>query len=493
VLRIEGADFFVDLGSMDGVQAGDPVQVVRIVEVRTPEGQVLRDRFQVGQAVVVEVGEELTLIQGDPALRLHLQLGDVVITPDRAPPAIAPPTDPPAETPSGEPVVAAPDPAVEAFLDAFAQASASSDPAQRARTWDAFLRRHPDGATATLARQELQSLAALDAAEPGAAPAPEPELVAFADAVRVTDEDTVLSVVVTVPELARVTEGWLYYRREGEDSYRRVVLDQLGDTALVGRVPEAAVQPPAVEWFVSLNDWELGEVWVGSPSDPRSTEVRVGALAPEPERRSQVQLGYEFVNFYVGAPVDRWHAADADFTYRIDRSVLHRVGVGYGYTQGVGASVQDVREFGDAVETTPVGFKYGYLELELAFTPFVGLVMQGMGGVQLGGFDVGGALKVRLGREEGTNLLLGAQTLGDIGNVYEIELGWDTVERAPMRAGVYVTNQPGVSRSDYGVRLRYQVLYELTPQLSVGARVGYQLRNITHTGPSAGATAVFSW
>jgi hypothetical protein len=83
--------------------------------------------------------------------------------------------------------------------------------------------------------------------------------------------------------------------------------------------------------------------------------------------------------------------------------------------------------------------------------------------------------------------------VGQIGQAYTLDLSWDTVERLPMRAGVEVTNQPGVSQEDYGVRLLTELRYEVTDAVQVGGRLGYQLRNIEHAGPSFGGVLVFGW
>ena len=101
--------------------------------------------------------------------------------------------------------------------------------------------------------------------------------------------------------------------------------------------------------------------------------------------------------------------------------------------------------------------------------------------------------RIRLGPEAGTNLEAGAANIGNIGQSYLLRLSWDSVPKVPMAAGVHVTNQPGLSQDDYGVRLTYEARYAVTDWLEMGAQTGWQLRNINHAGPSIGSTAVFSW
>jgi hypothetical protein len=87
----------------------------------------------------------------------------------------------------------------------------------------------------------------------------------------------------------------------------------------------------------------------------------------------------------------------------------------------------------------------------------------------------------------------GAAKIGNIGNTYMMQFAWDTVEKIPMSGGVHVTNHPGVSADDYGVRLVYEARYAFTDWIELGGRVGYNLRNINHSGFSYGLSGVFSW
>ena len=209
-----------------------------------------------------------------------------------------------------------------------------------------------------------------------------------------------------------------------------------------------------------------------------------------------MSLRYEFVDFYYLTGADRWQQAEGDFVYRIDRRQLYSVGVGGGYYQGVSAPPQlvdtlDREDLGDAV--TPVGYKYAYGHLELRLLPLLALQGRAVMGVQLDGFSIGGEGRLRLGREESSNLLLGGGFVPGIGQEFELALDLDAVPRVPMLAGVYVTNQPGLDLSDLGVRLVYEARYALNDQIELGGRLGYQLRNINHSGPAFGLTAVFSW
>lgn len=58
VLRIEGSDAFVDIGRAEAAAPGARLRGYRVIEARHPTtGKVLRDRFLLGEAEILESGE----------------------------------------------------------------------------------------------------------------------------------------------------------------------------------------------------------------------------------------------------------------------------------------------------------------------------------------------------------------------------------------------------------------------------------------------------
>ena len=506
VVRVEGPAFFVTLGADDYLRPDDTVEVFRVVEVANPAGgPPLSDRFSLGEATVVEVGATLTLVQGNARMVNSLRVGDVVVAPDNPPPE-----------PEPEPVVlleVEPTPAVDgeptalradrmAFEKAFVKASATEDLDLRIRIWTAFVDQFPESDLVGVVRAELNALDALRAAAE-ASPAPTdstpeaPFVLTMRTAAPETaqrGEDVVVS--VTIPELNRVTASRVYFRRFDEWAWREAPLDRYGDTSLRGVIPGEAVQPPGVEWYIAAEDYEHGEFRAGSPTDPKAFAVTGDPPAPDVQDRSTVSLRYEFVDFYNLTGADRWHQAEGDFVYRVDRGPLWSVGMGGGYYQGVSAPPSVIDDFEGTVPDdalTPVGYKYAYGQMELSLAPSFALLGRAVMGVQLDGFNVGGEARVRVGPDEGTNLLLGGGFIPGIGQEFELALDFKAVPRVPMLAAVNVTNQPGLELQEVGVRLIYEARFEVTEHVQLGARVGYQLRNINHAGPALGASAVFSW
>lgn len=524
VLRLEGPRFFVDIGAQDGVRAGDEVQLMRVVELFDPDqGRTLRDRFSIGTGQIIEVGEVLTLVAASPAVMERLELGDVVLATSR-------PIEPVRTAPA--PVVVVPAaPASDdveatqrhtAFLEAFAQAARAPDLAARRVTWQRFLEGQPESAMRAVVEEEIRAILELEAAarqgpaapaqveggrqfvaapaEPAPASAPEPTgpapLVVIPSAVSKIHAGRPVQVSVTVPEIHRVDRAELFYRREGAATWQQVTMQPFGDTVLGARIPASVVEEPAVQWHVVVREHGGAEQRVPEAPAVRSSKVFREVAEPSIRDRSQVSLTYEFVDFYGLKRADWFSIFEADFLYRVGAGPLHSMRIGYGVYDGVSGPVADLDAASDAQLpslTSDVGYKYGVLEFELSVSQWLALLPRGIVGVQIDGMAMGMGGTVRIGQEEGTSLLVGGLHLGDVGQLYQLQLAWNTVPSVPMAAEVSVTNQPGVSLDDYGVRLVYEARYELTDWVQVGGRVGYQLRNIFHNGPGFGATVVFGW
>jgi hypothetical protein len=121
----------------------------------------------------------------------------------------------------------------------------------------------------------------------------------------------------------------------------------------------------------------------------------------------------------------------------------------------------------------------------------VGLVPKLLLGQTVSGPGIGGELKLRIGQETGTNLLVGGQLLKDFGAQGLLQLEWNVVRNWPMSAAVVVTNQP--AQENIGVRIVYQISYRARPWLQPTLRLGYNVRNIAHGGMSIGLGLIMSW
>ena len=509
MLRVEGPDLYVDLSAADGLRAGDTITLMRVVSAKdAATGRTLTDRFRVGTGKVVEAGDALSRVRTTAALAERLAVGDVVTSVDRAPPA--PVAAVVAATEAGHTI----DPILLKAANNLAELDAtldlvvaSPDLETRRAAWQGFLALHPDHPSADAAAAEIAALdqrlsarddearavvrrAAQQEAHPPTASAP----------MRSPAGEPIQIVVVADPEGGPVGDGVLFYRVGQTESgpFSAIPLQVRGSRARYAEVPAAAAVGGRVDWYVALESEGEADVTLGGSATAPS---RVDIVGPPPalpvEDRSQVTLSYDLVDFYKLEGVDRYGQFDAGFLYRVDMGVLYAVGVGAGVLDGVGADTQAL----DAAESESarrelsqdVGYKSGRVEAELRLAPWVSTILRGVVGVELGGLHLGAAGHVRLGRDEGTHLRVGITSVGSVGQVYLLELGWDTVPRFPMRAAVEVTNQPGVSAEDYGVRMLQEVRYEVSDSVEIGGRIGYALRNIDHGGPTFGGVVVFGW
>lgn len=485
VLRIEGERVYASLGAADGIRPGQRLKVLETVSAVDPAGgATLVDHFSLGSAVVVEVGVKLCLVQVEGGALARLEVGDIVrfeadqLTVEAA--SVAP-TTPSAAEPAWS----------EDFRRTFAEATGVGV-AERRQVWTRYLERWPAAPTSDAVRAELQQL--LGTVQPAAPPA----LTLNTAAPLTALEDHPVLVSVTVTEVDRLAAAMLFYRRQGEPTYRYTPMQAIGDTVFQAAVPEDAVVRPAVEWYVSAEDRAGRERHAGgSPTQPATISVTPELPTSPQVQRSQVGVRYEFVDFYQLKGVDQYSHLEADYLYRRDpRDRLYGVRVGYGVYQGVSGVTSELaaatpEEYPSLV--SPVGFRYGYTEFEVKLHRNVSLLTRGIAGVQSTGLAFGGHASLRVGPEDGVNLMATAANVGSLGNFYAIALAWNTIERVPMGAAVNVTNQPGGHLSGYGVRLVYDARFQIKPWLAIGGRVGYQLRNIDYAGPTFGTAVVLSW
>lgn len=532
ILRVDGPYVYVSLGADDGVRAGQKVELYRLVSVVDPAtGKTLRDTFPAGSGRVVIAGDTLTQVVVAARVATSLRAGDELrLTPKPPPPplaAAAPAPAAPAPTPAPAPAVAsapapAPAPAPQArpervvvtevrtelgrdekaFQEAFSTAARQDRP-DRINTWVAFLNAFPNSDLASPVRDEVASLRRRRAATPVDASTGTLDVVVTA-APRV-DKRTATPVVLSSRNPETIQTATLYYRLVGEETYRFSRMSRQGDVSWVADVPAAAVLPPGVEWFVEARDPSGVVETSGSPMAPKAISVVDTPDPVDTVDRSQVSLVGEYADFYAGTGgADRFWHGEADFLYRLQKGPLYSMRVGGGTYRGTSGDVRELDEARAANRdleplTEDVGYNFGYTELEFRLAPVFAVMTRGILGVDFDGLALGGEMRARLGREAGTSVDFGAARIGSIGSRYLIAMNWNTIETVPMMAMVEMTDFPGVARrngpslDDYGVRLIYGARYALTDHVELGGRVGWQLRNIDHAGPTAGLQGVFSW
>ncbi|WP_257450338.1 hypothetical protein [Archangium lipolyticum] len=493
VLRIEGADAFVDLGRADATRSGERLRVYRVVEARHPAtGKVMRDRFLLGEVEVLEAGETLSRISAPEELLSRLEVGDEVEPVNPPAPRERPAAPAPTQAPlASAPSTAGPSDAERTALRTAWNAALKLPPAERAKVWEDFLAAWPQTDLAGPIRSEIALLheapaSASAAGVPAAAVAPVLKVSAPTSAL--TDE----SLTIGLSSLAGPTPraAMVHWREQGSPTFRTVHMTAEPHGHFRATLPEGAAVMPAVEYYVEAVDPEGTTLAAaGSATRPQHIDIR---RPPRDERivlrgRSRVRVSDEYVDFNRFKGNDVYNLFEADFLYRV-QTALHAVRVGFGSYRGTGTR-RELLDTGGPSQL--VGYTYGFTELELRLHPSLSMLVKGSAGVNREGLKGGLDLGLRIGSEMGTSLLVRGATIAGIGQRASLALAWDAVRGWPMSAEVVVTNEP--IGEDLGVRLIYTVGRSVTPWLDVTGRVGYQLRDINHSGLTLGVGSTFHW
>ena len=528
IVRVDRDLLVVDLGRDAGIVVGERVPVMRPITVRHPiTGQPLHDSYPLGSLQVYSVGDELSVLRVTEALIRPPAVGDRVVSPLLAaapgarpttavavatpaatpratrpsataptPPATAPThpliiTEMPDEAPC--PTVAAPGlGADERTVLAVFLSTLGRPTGERVARWTAYLRDHRDAPWSGAVRAEVAALTSV-AAPPQPPPPPRPTArAAPPEALRLGDPALVALQVADAPVLG----ARLSARRPGAEAYTTVTMTRDGDGFLRAQVPAALVTLEGFEYFVEFDVEGGGSVPViGSSAQPRTVTVeRPPGEEPDPRGRTRIDLRADFAD--VGSRTigtrfvaQRFTVVEGDFLQRLHTRALYGYRVGFGVYSGYGLPLASLT--GD-LASVPSTVVYGYHELEFSPSEFVHLIVRGQVGVHQSGLVGGAQLRVRIGYELRTNLVLGGDVLAEVGQKAFFALNFHPHARVPMLAQGEVFNQ-SVASGDPMFRVVAQVGWRATPWFTVAARGSYQLRNIQNGGFGAGLSTTFDW
>lgn len=520
VLGLDDDELILDLGTDQGAAEGMVVQIWRPLKLKHPvSGKVLTDRFLIGELKLGQVRKTMSLATPEGALRRDPERGDVVIM-ARAPAA-------PAVTP-GQPEGPAPGPGEPArpstkeHLEAQAVAKMfdslqGADLVTRIRKYEDYVRAQPNGRFARVLYEEAAALRQLLAGEraPGAEPreeerprpviVEEPALVSFLG----PEEAVAGSPIRFGLEVTDATAGAvLHLRQAGEPAYESVPMTEAGAGYFVATVPGERLAPPEVEYFIEGTSAQ-GKAYslVGNASQPRSMEVHAVPLpAPPTKAQASVVLLTDYADYNRFRGNDRVWQTEGFFGMRYGDTGVRAVRMGFGVYRGIGGSIRELDELN--LEGRSVGLTYGYLEGEFGIVRAFSLGGRLAVGLLEDGVSGGGQLLLRIGSDQGTNLLLGGEILGGVGLRSMVQLELASFERVPILIRTEVTNQPaGASPSreqsdeegtaqgggEVGVRGIVQVGYRVVPSLVLAVRGSFQGRTIRHAGPGFGAAVGYTW
>ena len=284
----------------------------------------------------------------------------------------------------------------------------------------------------------------------------------------------------------------LHARRKGSPTYRSIPMGTLGPRYFSASLPGDTVVQPGLEYFVEgvLADGSTVAV-VGSASEPREAEVEtLETSVREPGQLAQVSLQSEFVSFNVKKANDYVFQTEGSVGWRLHDEGVRALRSGFGVLRGKGGSLRDLDELGKPPEN--VGLTYGYVEVEVAASSTFSFIGRPIIGLRDGGLTGGAQGFLRIGNDLKTNLSIGGEILGTVGQRGIVQLEWRTIPRVPIVLRTEVTNQPASSR-DVGARAIAQIGYQFVRDFTVAARVSYQGRTINHAGPGAGLAVSYQW
>ncbi len=296
----------------------------------------------------------------------------------------------------------------------------------------------------------------------------------------------------------------LYYRKHHETRYLPLRMESSQRHYYKVRLPKELVKKAsAFQYFIEAID-TTGKRYRVFHSAEEPEFVRVYAPPGNTfskQDRSQAYTFFEYVDFFTRAfGRDRYFKLEADYRYILPVPILHSVRMGFGIFEGQ-ANAVGLMDADPNIIVIPKAYTYGYLEGEFRFHKYFAMMLRTiLGAVRQntveGLIDSPGAIfglegRMRIGQFLGTNLVLGFTGTTGVGIEGVVVLTIREVKRFPMSASVIVTNLP--LGQDLGVRLVYQVGWRPIKWFSVDLRVGWNIRNINHSGPTMGLGMVFQW
>lgn len=523
IVHIDGIDLFVDVPA-EHAEVGLVLHLYRPIEVVHPlTHRRLRDRFYIGDIEITAPGEVLSAARPRGTMRRAVAVGDeaeaeIVVAPavaDAVPDATDPEADADTPVPADDDEAEAPfcppvttttaelAPEDRAAIELF-ESTLGRPPERRALAIRRFLHDHPD----TPHRDALEADAAAMEHYAEVTGSGNPELrartmreafIGFAIEHATAGEarELALGLRWTTP----VRRVRLHVRAAGTEAYASHDFVAAGPFHLRAVIPADEVVAGGIEYFVEATDVEgLSVEVLGTAAQPRRVSVDAPAGPGAIPSRS-IRISGEFVGFdtFAASPNRDWYfLGEVDVLYRTLTEWLYGVRLGFAAFGGRARNVDELRD-DTALAPYAAGFTYGYLELEGHFVEYLGIAGRlelGLGvpgdpDVQSDGVAFGGQLRIRIGEEFGTHLLLAGELNTSVGQRAYIGLAWAIAPEWPSRVEVHVTDQPVAS--GLGVRIVVEQGYRLANVVSVAVRLSYQGRRIDHTGIGAGLALTFDW
>jgi hypothetical protein len=496
VIQVEGVEVLVDLGSDSGVVPGDLLRLYSAITIVHPiTKKKIDDRILIGTEKVASVGRAVSLVRLEGLSEGRLKVGDyaIPVREETRQKAAAPK---PASCPACEA-----DPVAKAVHEAWLGTVGKPLP-DRLEAWKRFLASNPGTPFRQAVEAEIASLAAL--AERASLPAAVEQPAAAAVSSGHFPLTSLLAgrsatVTIAMHSELPVDRVVLLYREGGSKLYKEAPMQVSGDTAWSVRIPDADVKAGWLEYCIEAVDARGTRIrafrTAEAPWEVAVTEPPVSR--PDRTGRSEAHASFEWVDFYLSnANTDAFWKIEADYAYFLRWGPFRSFRMGFGIFEGRGGSTWNIEHPSAGIAPTRLTISYGYFEPEFSFGDYFALlprlVVGGVGErVEHGDSDrhrgkgiFGAHAYLRIGRQAGTNLVVGGSFTQEVGIEALAEMNVALVKHFPMGLSASATNLP--VGENYGARMTFHVGWKQLDWVAVVARFGVNLRNIRHAGVGGG-------
>jgi len=520
VLAVTNGEILTDLGTSHGLAEGMEGLILNQLELTHPiTGARVSDLVPLAPATVLHAGEIVSAVVVDKALLARVQQGDVVRFTK-----LIPPPDSAANCPVCAECLTDED-ALE--VQAIWATLSGKNFVTRERAWNELLERSPtnkyrpqiesellrlDGLRNTL--REAASARKREAARDQRTKAEREEIIiAYHSPLKRVNEGTPVRLVAFVLADAAIEGVRFHLRQRGETYYTFLPMEPFGDSHYRVVLSADQVQFPGLEYYIDARDERARRIPVfGLSGSPQSLEV----VRPVPKvnrttDRSSARFHVEWADFFLkSAGSDFFWKAEGDFAYRLHFGPFYSFRMGFGIFEGVGGPAKELEAVpaaalsaGTTESPEQLTLTYSYFEPELELGKYVHLIPRLVVGairekkvansdnLHRGESIFGFHTYLRLGEEQGTNLLMGGSLTQELGLEALVTMNLAVFEHFPVGVSVAATNLP--VGEDYAARLALQLGWRQYDWMSIDALLGVNMRNIRHVGMGGGLGLSFNW
>jgi hypothetical protein len=357
----------------------------------------------------------------------------------------------------------------------------------------------------------FSSLSIASIALAGEARADEPDPRVHHAPPAVAKAGSTLTIEATIDSPDKIAKTTLVYARPGQAPAEVPFLrSSAGDNVQVATIPADAVVAPSLGYAIELDTTSGKHVeafasranmhGVALEEDESDARERT-LLARIGGRRTTLATSGEYIDFgstpgvlaptVPGGPStpttvhDQYFRLEAQFTYRLLRTVAE-----FGFRGGIVRGSSPVPGATDRSQYD-VGMNYGAPRIRLRATDWLHVEGEALTSVNEIGYSLGGGGAAILGDPYGTRLTLGFEGIKVFGVRGYTRFDVALAKRVTAGTLIEVTNMPHADAA--GVRLAADVAVDVGYGFGVGLRGGYQARSFASGGPSAGATASYSF